>query len=255
MVKSSLTGPTFPAGRRRHHTMVWVISIRKACYTSAAALVLGVSPLFLALPAAARSLRASRPPPGEILPRPTDAGSAEVRPADRLTDAQPHCPGQRRPDTIRCHACPNRRPQAPSQTPFQGQSRPPQNPAPPTSDPVPTAGQDTAAAPATASAPAAVTTGTSAPPVPDAGQDPDPSAEQLPGAAAGQGDPGPDWLIGIAGSLLALGGLLHWAVRSDWLPPAGPAMKRPPNLHISLSHFTVAFQCVGSAAVRVTSCP
>ncbi len=207
MVKSSLTGPTFPAGRRRHHTMVWVISIRKACYTSAVALVLGVSPLVLALPAAGDPCGPADLLPVKFCPAPPTPGPPKSGPPTVSPTPSPTVPGNAAPTPS--GATPPQSPsQAPSQTPFQGQSRPPQNPAPPTSDPVPTAGQDTAAAPATASAPAAVTTGTSAPPVPDAGQDPDPLAEQLPGAAAGQGDTGPDWLIGIAGSLLALGGLL-----------------------------------------------
>ncbi|MDF9749042.1 hypothetical protein M2428_000472 [Arthrobacter sp. ES3-54] len=201
-VKSSITGPGFPAGRRRSPTMVRMNSMRKACYASAAALLLGASPLVLALPAAADPCGPAGLLPAKFCPTPPTPGppSASLSPSTTVPGSSAPPPSGSAP--------PQAPPRKPSATPSQGQpTKPAQLPAPPTSDPVPTADQDNTPSPATASV-SAITTATSAPPATDGGRDPGRSAEQLPGAAAGRGDSGPDGQLSVAGSLLALSGLL-----------------------------------------------
>jgi hypothetical protein len=179
--------------------------MRKACYASAVVLVLGASPLVLALPAAADHCGPAGLLPSKFCPAPPTPG-----PSTSPTPS-PTVPGN--PAEPPSGAPPKAPPQAPSQrpspTPSQGQpAQPAQVTAPPTSGPVPTSDQDNAAQPATESVPPTVTTGTSAPPAADAGQDPEPSTGQPLGGAAGQGDSGPDGQFGVAGSLLAISGLL-----------------------------------------------
>lgn len=199
-MKSSITGPGFPASHRRSPTMVRMNSMRKACYASAVALLLGASPLVLALPAAADRCGPAGLLPAKLCPAPPTPGPPSASPSP-----SPTVPGSSAPPPPVAAPSPAP-PRKPSSTPSQGQpTEPAQLPAPPTSDPVPTTDQDTTPAPATASV-SAVTTATSAPPAADADQDH--SAGPPLGAAAGQGDSGPDRQLSIAGSLLALSGLL-----------------------------------------------
>lgn len=193
----------FPAGRRWNHTMVWMNSIRKASYTSAVALVLAAAPLVLGLPAVADPCG-----PAGLLPVKFCPSSPTPSPPPASPAPSPKRPGGASPSPS--GAAP---PPAPSQTPSAGQpAQPAPVPATPTSGPKDsTAGDGKPAQPATTSVPTTATpapgSGTTASPTGDAGQGPGPSAEQPPDAA-GAGDPGPDGQIGVAGSLLAVSGLL-----------------------------------------------
>ncbi len=199
-VKSSLTGPGFPAGRRRNPTMVRMNSTRKACYASAVALVLGATPLVLALPAAADPCGPAGLLPAKFCPAPPTPGPPSATPSP-----SPTVPGSSAPPPSGAAPSPAP-PRKPPARPSRGQpTEPAQLPAPPTSGTVPTTDQDNTPSPATASD-KAVTKGTSAPPAVDVGQD-HPTGQPL-GTMAGQGDSGPDGQLSVAGTLLALGGLL-----------------------------------------------
>jgi hypothetical protein len=174
--------------------------MRKAYYASAVALLLGASPLVLALPAAADPCGPAGLLPAKFCPAPPTPGPPSASPSP-----SPTVPGKSAPPPSGAAPSPAP-PRKPSATPSPAQpTKPAQLPAPPTSDPVPTADQDNTPPPATASV-SAVTTATSEPPAADAGRDH--STGQPLGAAAGQGDSGPDEQLSVAGSLLVLSGLL-----------------------------------------------
>ena len=83
--KAASPGPSFPAGRRCNPTMVRMNSIRKACYASAVALVLGASPLVLALPAAADPCGPAGLLPAKFCPAPPTPGPPSASPTPSPT--------------------------------------------------------------------------------------------------------------------------------------------------------------------------
>ena len=208
LAKRSLTGLRLPACRRRNHTMVWMNSIRKACYTSAVALVLAASPLVLAFPAVAEPCGPAGLLPVKFCPPSPTPGPPPASPAPVSPAPGPPRPGSPAPSPTGAVPAPT-----PSKTPSAGQPVQPAQPAPGPATPTsgsddPTAGQGNATQPPATRVPATATAGPSTSPSPDAGQGPGLSPEQPLDVAASPGVQGPDGQIGIAGSLLAAGGLL-----------------------------------------------
>ena len=195
--KGDTQRPGFPGCRRWNPTMVRMNSTRKASYASAVALLLAVSPLVLALPAAAAPCKPAGLLPVKICPASPTPGPPSASPAPSVTP-----PGSTAPPSDPAP------PQPPSQSPSQSQV-PGQDAAPPTPGPAPSVSQGAPTPPATGSVPVPATAGTSAPQSPDAGQGPESATANPSAAAAGRVGPGPDGQGSLAGGfLLALSGLL-----------------------------------------------
>lgn len=202
----------FPGCRRWNPTMVRMNSTRKASYASAVALLLAVSPLVLALPAAAAPCKSAGLLPLKVCPASPTPGPPSASPAPRVTP-----PGSTAPPSDPTP------PQPPSQSPSQSQV-PGQDAAPPTPGPAPSVSQGAPTPPATGAVPVPATAGSSAYQSPGAGQSPESATANPSAAAAGRVGPGPDGQGGLAGGfLLALSGLLIGLSAAIGLRrPAGP---------------------------------